>query len=96
MSGWESARGVEMVERIRMAVSDIGLDPSGIRADTSWDARTIPAEAAWRAREVAKMADPWCRACFDSIADLDHHAAAASRQRCQATRPLLADCGVSS
>lgn len=90
---------VEPVERIRMALAEVGYH--GIRveaAGNSW--RTpkgaIPGDVRWRAREVALFGDAMCLACWSRAQYVVPTGSPPVERRppeCYAARRLVGDCG---
>lgn len=81
----------EKVERIRMALADIGIDPALVGDDATWPLGLIPTDTAWRAREVTKPGKAMCRVCFRAF-QLDR---SKGRDDCLAFVYMTDDCGVS-
>lgn len=93
-----------MAERVRMAVAELGYDPSEVTThddDTRWEVPPEwPTEVVWRAREVAcRKADSWtCWECFRASSAAQMAGVAASEtwavmRACQPGLPFTRDCG---
>lgn len=91
--------GEPPIERVRMAVAEIGYDPALV-IDPESDGgafrypTSFPDEVMWRAREVALIGKPMCAECSRASSDF---AAAHGRHPdpwlCLATRRFTQDCG---
>jgi hypothetical protein len=82
------------LERLHMALTDMGLSPDLVRISQSWTGRyfigfnssQLPMEVAWRLRETVKAMDKYC--CWECFTDDRTWAA-----ECWADRPFVQDCG---
>ena len=100
----------DVLERVRMCVAEAGYDPAQVRRG-SIDGRDecgvvyfpagMPAEAAWRAREMVGMAQPerlsvgpMCRCCSVAIYGKADVVMLVGLQRCLAEEWLTLDCGI--
>lgn len=84
----------DVVERVRMALAEIGYDPNLVRGPRPGEAgtvhynRRIPIMVAWRARETALLAEPKCLACLTWQQEKQ------ALVSCLAERRFMEDCGV--
>lgn len=93
--------GPDLLERTRMALMEVGADPSLVRASEHPDIieshRSLDNRVAWRAVSLARMAvgdRTSCFACSCRCWWETTEGALAIRDRCEATRPMTEDCGV--
>jgi hypothetical protein len=83
------------VERVRMALAEVGIDPDVAYLNSSgrpvFDAAGVDRRLIWRAKEVAGAGRPMCWGCWDEWSPKALRSASASD--CDATSRLVDDCG---
>ena len=90
----------DLLERTRMALAEVGYDPSRVTMTANGTIRTwgnIPRIDRWRATSIARASGEKqiCFECRDPLGPAPGCAAiTAARAACLADRPLVRDCGV--